>query len=140
MENSSASEMFKDAMIYHQSKLLMQPIKYEPKIAHVRFSVSSEFNKFIKAYNLKEYPTLILLDSKANPIRTVIGFSWFEAPNLYMTQKRLIEGKGIQGLKIVKLLIFSIVPDVRLRVRAKCIGRKSKKERYASTVSDRQLP
>ena len=52
---------------------------------------------------------MILLDAKANPLRTVIGFSWFETPNLYLTQKRIIEGKGLQGLKLVNIPLFSIV-------------------------------
>ena len=120
--------MFKDTMIYHQSKLLMQPMKYEPKIAQVKFEVSSEFNKFIKAYNLSEYPTMILLDAKANPLRTIIGFSWFETPNLYLTQKRIIEGKGLKGLKLVIIPLFSIVQAAVNR--NSCTGHKKYKAQY----------
>ena len=67
-----------------------------------------------KKYKIKEYPTLILLDSKAEALRTVIGFSWFETPNLYMTQKLLLEGGSIKDFNIVSSFLFSIVANVMM--------------------------
>ena len=32
---------------------------------------------------ITEYPALVLYDDKANPVRTVIGFSWHELQKLY---------------------------------------------------------
>lgn len=57
---------------------------------------------------MTEFPTLILFDSQVKAIRTVIGFSWLEAPALYATQERLIKGQSID-LDIVNNIIFSIV-------------------------------
>jgi hypothetical protein len=108
LEHSSSSTMFRDAIIYHQGKLIVQPNKYIPKIAAAKYSNTSAFNEFVKRYGLKEYPTLILLDAKAQPVRTIIGFSWFQVGNLYMTQKRIIEGKGIKNIAVVFHFLFRI--------------------------------
>ena len=57
-----------------------------------------------KKYQVKQFPTVILFDQKAKPLRTVIGFSWYEIATLYATQERIISGKGIQDLNIVPLI------------------------------------
>lgn len=92
--------MYRDAIIYQQGKLMMQPGKYLPKIAAVKYSKSPEFKQLIKRYKLKAYPTLVLLDQNAQQVRTIIGFSWFETPNIYMTQKRIVQGKGYDNLSL----------------------------------------
>lgn len=111
LENSSASVLFKDCIIYQQGKLSMQPDKYIPKLAQAKFTQSQEFDDLRKRCGVTEFPTLILFDASAKPVRTVIGFSWFEAPNLYMTQKLLIEGKSLD-LSIVIDVLFSNVQVV----------------------------
>ena len=90
LDNSSASLLFKDCMIYQQGKLCMQPGKFIPKIAGAQLSDTQAYRDLCKYSNVTEFPTLILFDAQANPIRTVIGFSWFEAPNLYQTQRLLL--------------------------------------------------
>jgi|JI9StandDraft_2_1071091.scaffolds.fasta_scaffold1184345_1 hypothetical protein len=64
-------------MIYHQAKILMQPGKYVPKIAQAKYSYTNEYQNLAVRSNVIEYPTLILFDSQARPVRTVIGLSWF---------------------------------------------------------------
>ena len=64
-------------MIYHQSKLMMQPNKYIPKIGAVKYSADKEFQQLSKHCEISEYPTTVLFDAKAKPLRTVIGCSWF---------------------------------------------------------------
>lgn len=41
LENSSASVLFKDCIIYHQGKLSMQPGKYLPKLAQAKYTKSA---------------------------------------------------------------------------------------------------
>lgn len=77
LDNSSASVLFKDCMTYHQGKLSMQPGKYMPHVAQAKYSDSASFRELSRHSSVTEYPTLILFDGEANPIRTVIGFSWF---------------------------------------------------------------
>jgi hypothetical protein len=43
LEGSSSSVLFRDAMILHQTKLLMQPKKYIPNIAQVTVANTAEF-------------------------------------------------------------------------------------------------
>lgn len=38
LNDSSASGLFRDGMIYHQGKLIMQPKKFIPNIGAVKFS------------------------------------------------------------------------------------------------------
>lgn len=49
-------------MVFHQSKLLMQPGKYVPKIAQVKYSYSVEYQGLAALYGIVEYPTLMLLN------------------------------------------------------------------------------
>lgn len=62
LEESSASALFRDCMVFHQSKLLMQPGKYVPKIAQVKYSYSVEYQGLAALYGIVEYPTLMLLN------------------------------------------------------------------------------
>lgn len=111
LEGSSPSQQFKDALIYHQSKLMMQPGKYIPKIAIASYSDAG-----VKAIcnNLKitEFPTFILFNNQAQPIRTLIGFSWLEVPFFYETQKRLIQGGSIE-IELVIAILFRFVQDAQ---------------------------
>jgi hypothetical protein len=106
LENSSASEMYKDAIVYQQGKLMMQPGKYLPKVVSIKYAENAEFKKLITKYKLKAYPTLVLMDENAQQVRTIIGFSWFETPILYMTQKQMTEGKGFNNLSLVSFILF----------------------------------
>lgn len=38
LDDSSASGLFRDGMIFHQGKLIMQPNKFIPNIGSVKFS------------------------------------------------------------------------------------------------------
>ena len=69
--------MFRDSMIYHQSKLMMQPNKFIPNIVAAKYSEDKEFKQMAKNFKVTEYPTVILFDKKGKPFRTVIGFSWY---------------------------------------------------------------
>ena len=78
---------------------------------------------------VSEYPTVILFDAKAKPLRTVIGFSWYEIATLYATQERIISGKGIKNLNIVSIFLCRIVLLVKNKCRLKWDSkmRKNKK-------------
>ena len=52
LKNSSASDLFKDCMIYQQGKLLMQPEKYIPKIAQAVYSNSGEFKDLCNRFKI----------------------------------------------------------------------------------------
>jgi thioredoxin-related protein len=101
LEGSSPSVLFRDTMILHQSKLLMQPKKYIPKIAQVSVSNAAEFKQMAAKYELTHFPTLILFDSEARPFRTVIGFSWYEAGTLYAIQKLMVAGESYKYIGVV---------------------------------------
>lgn len=98
VDGSSSSILFKDSMILHQSKIKMQHQQFVPKIGHVQYSNKPEIQQLLERYQIKEYPTLILFDQHANPYKTVIGFSWFETPNLYALQKMMITKKNLADL------------------------------------------
>lgn len=69
------SQVFKDAIIYHQSKLSMQLNKTLSKIAVANFS-SGGVKNLCGKLQIKEFPTTILFDSSAAAVRTIIGASW----------------------------------------------------------------
>lgn len=71
---------------------MMQPDKYIPFIGAVKFSEDKDFKTMAKKFKIHEYPTLILFDDKAKPVRTILGFSWFETANVYATQEKIISG------------------------------------------------
>ena len=52
LEDSSASTLFKDSIIYHQGKLQMQPGKFIPKIFHSKFNTSSSFKELCNKYRI----------------------------------------------------------------------------------------
>jgi hypothetical protein len=87
--------MFKDSLIYHQSKLMMQPGKFIPKIAIANYS-DAGVKAICNTLKITELPTFILFNQQAQPIRTLIGYSWLEVPFFYETQKRLLEGASIE--------------------------------------------
>ena len=93
IDNSSASLLFKDSLVYHQGKLLVQPGKYIPKIALANCSTNKNL---VNAFKLTDFPTFILFDGKGKPVRTLIGYSWLEVPFFYETQRRLISGESIE--------------------------------------------
>jgi len=94
LDHASSSQLFKDSLIYHQSKLIMQPGKFIPKIAVV--NCSNPASKAIcNTLKITDFPTFILFNEKAQPIRTLIGFSWLEVPFFYETQRRLLKSESI---------------------------------------------
>ncbi len=50
LEDSSASTMYKDAIIYNQCKLQMQPGNYVPKIYHAKYNNSPAFKDLCNKY------------------------------------------------------------------------------------------
>lgn len=93
-------------MTYNQAKLKMIPENYVPNIALINYDQGAEYQNIARKYNIADYPSLILFDQNCNPVRTVIGFSWFETPNLYMTQKLLVEGKSLDLDMVTKTLFL----------------------------------
>ena len=89
LEGSSSSTLFRDSMIYHQGKLEMQPGKFLPTIAAAKYRNTQDFHQMSSKFKITEYPTLILFDASLQPIRTIIGFNWFQTPDVYATQKLL---------------------------------------------------
>ena len=55
----------------------MIPDMYTPKIALINYENNGEYQNIAKKCNITEYPSLVLFDANLNPIRKVIGFSWF---------------------------------------------------------------
>jgi thioredoxin-related protein len=74
LEGQSPSEMFKDSLIYHQSKLSFQPGKFLPNISAVNASRPNGKN-LAKVHKISEFPTLILFNNQGKAIRTIIGYS-----------------------------------------------------------------
>lgn len=77
LQGSSSSDLFKDSITYNQAKLSMIPDMYTPKIALINYENSGEYQNIAKKCNITDYPSLVLFDANLNPIRKVIGFSWF---------------------------------------------------------------
>jgi hypothetical protein len=94
-DGSSSSQLFKDSLVYHQSKLLMQPGKFIPKIAIANIA-DPGVKAICNSLKITQYPTFILFNKQAQPIRTLIGYSWLEVPFFYETQKRLLEEASIE--------------------------------------------
>lgn len=70
----------------------MQPGKFIPKIAIANYS-NGDVKNICNKYKITSFPTLILFDGSANPVRTLIGYSWLEVPFIYETQKRILNGE-----------------------------------------------
>lgn len=95
-----------------------------------------------KKYQVNQFPTVILFDQKAKPVRTVIGFSWFEIATLYATQERIISGKGIKHLNIVYLLLFRIAWPATNKCKLKWVRQNNnnkKNLRMKMIMIDNQL-
>jgi hypothetical protein len=72
----------------------MQPGKFIPNIATANIS-DSGVKAICNSLKINNFPTFILFNERAEPIRTLIGYSWLEVPFFYETQKRLLEGSSI---------------------------------------------
>jgi len=75
LEGSSSNQLFKDSLVYHQSKLLMQPNKFIPNLAMANYS-DAGVKAICSSLKITEFPTFILFNHQAQPIRTLIGYSW----------------------------------------------------------------
>lgn len=69
----------------------MTPNKFIPKIALANYT-NQTVKKLCDKYKIHDFPTLILFNSKSEPVRTLIGFSWLEVPFLIETQNKILKG------------------------------------------------
>jgi len=60
-EGISASQVLKDAFLFHQSKLTMQPKKYIPKLAFANYS-NATIKQFCDQYEINEFPVTLLFN------------------------------------------------------------------------------
>lgn len=70
---------------------MMQPNKYIPKIALVNCT-NPVLRGICSQLKINDFPTFVLFNAEALPVRTLIGYSWLEVPFFYETQRRLING------------------------------------------------